>query len=167
MVRCIYVYVRSKMATSKSEKKRIDRFSFLDSSNGSDSSASSDDEAATSTNGKPKSVDISFITAPEDSAARYNETLPSPGDLFKTAADRIPDFLRDRTKGHIEWSKYLKNTTIPEEEAQPSSSTHTVPPPVSYDAKSAPIPPTLGFKAQETTTKRKPDDETGIVSENY
>lgn len=73
--------------------------------------------------------------------------------------------MRDRTKGHIEWSKYLKNTTIPEEEAQPSSSTHTVPPPVSYDAKSGPILPTLGFKAQETTTKRKPDDETGNHNE--
>lgn len=149
-----------KMATSKSKKKRIDRFSFVDSSNGSDSSVSSDDEADPSTNGKPKSVDISFITAPEDSAARYNETLPSPDGLFKTA-DKIPDFLRDRTKGHIEWSKYLKNTTVPEEEAQSSSSTHSVPPPVSYEPKSAPILPTLGFKAQETT-KRKPDDEAGL-----
>lgn len=146
---------------AKSEKladKKQNKFAYLDAINHYSSNDSSDSDEGEDSAARTKTRDISFITKPEDDTSGGEKVLPSPVGLFRDA--QKPEFLRDKTKGSIEWSKYVKNTTVADEEEQAISSGHNVPPPTSYEPNSAPLKPTLGFNSLNTT-KRKHGDDSG------
>jgi len=78
------------------------------------------------------------------------EHLPDAGELFN--AVKKSSFLNS-SKTDIDWDKLAKSKGPSDSEV--CSSTHTVPPPVSYEAQSAALKPTLGNPHEAVLKERK------------
>ena len=93
------------------------------------------------------------------------EQLPDVGELF--TAVKKPSFLdSNSSKTDIDWDKLAKSKRPSDSEV--CSSTHTVPPPVSYQPQSAALKPTLGNPHEAVLKERKrPAKDTEADSEGW
>ena len=130
------------MAAKKSARDPFAYFSAGGDLDVSDLSSDEEEQQEETKGTADKQKTPSFISKSENRGSE-TEPLPKPTDLFEQVSK--PIFLKDRTKGDIDWDRIIKDETKPEEEVTADiRNTNSVPPPKSYDPETDALKPTLG-----------------------